>query len=100
MKTTLDLPDELVREMKMRALMQGQTLRDLTADFLRQGLGMGAPRPAIPPPGSRVEIGADGLPIIRGRADAPARLVSTEALIALEHDLQTQEDMQRAGLSV
>ena len=100
MKTTLDLPDELVREMKLRALMQGRTLRDLAADFLRQGLGMGAPRPATPPPGSRVEIGADGLPIIRGGADAPARLMSTEALIALEQDLQTQEDMQRAGLSV
>ena len=100
MKTTLDLPDDLVREMKLRALMQGRTLRDLAADFLRQGLGMGAPRPATPPPGSRVEIGADGLPIIRGVADAPARLMSNEALIALEQDLQTQEDMQRAGLSV
>jgi hypothetical protein len=38
MKTTLDLPDELVREMKLRALMQGRTLRDLAADFLRQGV--------------------------------------------------------------
>ena len=100
MKTTLDLPDELVREMKLRALMQGRTLRDLAADFLRQGLGMGASRPEIPPPGSGVEIGVDGFPIIRGGADAPARLMSNEALIALEQDLQTREDMQRAGFSV
>lgn len=100
MKTTLDLPDELVREMKLRALMQGRTLRDLAADFLRQGLGMGASRPAPPALGSRVEIGADGLPIIRGGADAPARLMSNEALTALEQDMQTREDMQRAGLSV
>lgn len=100
MKTTLDLPDELVREMKLRALMQGRTLRDLAADFLRQGLGMRASRPAPPALGSRVEIDADGLPIIRGGADAPARLMSNEALTALEQDMQTREDMQRAGLSV
>lgn len=100
MKTTLDLPDELVREMKLRAVMQGRTLRDLVADFLRQGLGMVAPQPLMPPSGSRVEIGADGLPIIRGGAEAPARLMSTEALIALEQDLQTREDMQRAGFFV
>jgi plasmid stability protein len=101
MKTTLDLPDDLVREMKLRAVMQGRTLRDLAADFLRQGLGMAAPRQALaPPPGSPVEISADGLPIIRGGADAPARLMSAEALIALEQDVQTGEDMQRAGLSV
>lgn len=37
MKTTLDLPNDLVREMKLRALMQGRTLRDLAADFLRHG---------------------------------------------------------------
>ena len=97
MKTTLDLPDELVREMKLRALMQGRTLRDLAADFLRQGLRMGELRPVTPPAGSRVEIDADGLPVIRGVADAPARLMSTEQLLKLEHDSQTQEDMQRAG---
>lgn len=101
MKTTLDLPDDLVREMKLRAVMQGRTLRDLAADFLRQGLGMAAPRQATkPPPGSPVEMGADGLPVIRGRADAPARRMSAEALIAFEQALQTEEDMRRAGLSL
>lgn len=100
MKTTLDLPDDLLREMKLRAVMQGRTLRDLVADFLRLGLGMAASRPAAPPPGSRVEIGVDGLPIIRGVAHAPALSMSTDALIALEQTLQTQEDMQRAGPSV
>lgn len=101
MKTTIDLPDEILREMKLRALMQGRTLRDLATDFLRQGLGMAAPRQATPPPpSSLVEIGSDGLPVIRGRADAPARLMSAEALIELEQTLQTEEDMHRAGLSV
>lgn len=101
MKTTLDLPDELVREMKLRAVMQGRTLRDLAADFIRQGLGLAAPRPLqAPSPGSRAEISADGMPIIRGEPDAPAQRMSAEDLITLERVLQTQEDMQRAGLPV
>lgn len=39
MKTTIDLPDELVCEAKLRAVAQGQVLKDLVADFIRQGLG-------------------------------------------------------------
>ena len=34
MKTTLDLPDELIREAKLRAVLQGRTLRDLVAEYL------------------------------------------------------------------
>ena len=100
MKTTLDLPDDLVRELKLRAVMQGRTLRDLVADFLRQGLGLAVPRPATAPSGSPVEIGADGIPIIRGAPDAPAQHMSLEQLLALEQQALTEEDMQRAGLSV
>ena len=66
MKTTLDLPDEILREMKLRAVVQGRTLKELVADLLRQGLGMAPRAPLEPPPaGSMVEIGANGLPVIR-----------------------------------
>jgi plasmid stability protein len=99
MKTTLDLPEDLLREMKLRALAQGRDLRDLVAEFLRQGLNTGMPRPATPPLDSRVVTGADGLPVIRGAADAPARFMSTQALTRLEQDLQTHQDMQGAGHS-
>ena len=99
MKTTLDLPDELVREMKLRAVMQGRTLRDLAADLIRQGLGLAAPRPPqAPPPGSMVEVGASGLPVIRCRAGAPAQGLAVDALLALEQQAQTREDVQRVGL--
>ena len=101
MKTTLDLPDELVREMKLRALMQGRTLRDLATDFLRQVLGMAAPRQAsTPPQDAPFERGADGIPIFRGSANAPAAQMSVEELLQLEQDALTSEDMQRAGISV
>ena len=38
MKTTLDLPDELVRQMKLRALNEGRKLKDAAAELLRRGL--------------------------------------------------------------
>ncbi|OGB80836.1 MAG: hypothetical protein A2496_16445 [Burkholderiales bacterium RIFOXYC12_FULL_60_6] len=101
MKTTLDLPDELVREMKLRAVMQGRTLRDLTADFLRQGLGMAQAKPTpTVPPDSMVCINANGLPVIRSGNNAPAAHMSLDELLALEQQALTREDMQRVGLPV
>lgn len=38
MKTTLELPDELVKEIKLRAVHQGAKLKDMVADLLRAGL--------------------------------------------------------------
>ncbi len=101
MKTTLDLPDDLVREMKLRALMQGRTLRDLAADFLRQGLGGAVPRQAAAPAQDvPFELSADGIPIFRGGPNAPASQMSLPQLLQLEQDALYSEDMQRAGISV
>src|SRR4029077_9046916 len=38
MKTTLDLPDALVKQVKLRALQEGRKLKDEMADLLRKGL--------------------------------------------------------------
>lgn len=38
MKTTLIIPDHLVRELKRRAARRGQTLSAVVAEVLRQGL--------------------------------------------------------------
>jgi len=38
MKTTLNLPDALVNEVKLRAVHEGKKLKDAMADLLRQGL--------------------------------------------------------------
>ncbi len=101
MKTTLDLPDEIVREMKLRALMQGRTMRDLAADFLRQGLGMAAPsRTAAFPSDSPIQINENGFPVFRSGNSAPAQHMTIEQLLQLEQDALYSEDMQRAGVSV
>jgi len=38
MKTTLELPDALVKQVKLRALQDGRKLKDAVAELLRKGL--------------------------------------------------------------
>jgi hypothetical protein len=42
MKTTLDLPDYFVKQVKLRALQDGRKLKDAVADLLRRGLAAAA----------------------------------------------------------
>ena len=66
MRTTIDLPDDLYRALKVRAALTGVTLRQLAGQLLEQGLrqpGGGqepAPRHREPPP---VILPARGVPI-------------------------------------
>ena len=45
MKTTLDLPDELMREVKIRAVKENRKLKDAIADLLRRGLSQKTAEP-------------------------------------------------------
>lgn len=38
MKTTVDLPEALVKQVKLRALLAGQKLKDAVTDLIRKGL--------------------------------------------------------------
>ena len=42
MKTTLDLPEGLVKQVKLRAVREGRKLKDAVADLLRKGLAVAA----------------------------------------------------------
>ena len=46
MKTTLDLPDELMRAVKIRAVNENRKLKDALADLLRTGLSVESSRAA------------------------------------------------------
>lgn len=99
MKTTMDLPDELIREVKLRAVVQGRTVKDLVAEFLRQGLGMEPiGRTKNRPASSMVKIGAKGLPVIRCTKNAPATRMGVAKLLALEQETLKEEDLKRARL--
>jgi hypothetical protein len=45
MKTTIDLPPDLVREMKLLAVHEGRKLKDVAADLLKRGLKAGDKMP-------------------------------------------------------
>ena len=92
-KTTMGLPDELMRAVKLWAVVQGRTVKDLVADYLGQGLGL-APRAEEMDSSPMVEIGTRGLPAIRC---ASVNRMSVVELFKLEQETLLQEDMLRAS---
>lgn len=57
-KTTVELPDELVREVKVRAAREGRRLKDVMAEVVRRGL-------ADPPPRKRTAPSRVRLPLVQ-----------------------------------
>ncbi len=58
MKTTIELPDELIKMVKIRAVNDGAKLKDLFADLIRKGLAVDAkPDPAPDQLARRRELG-------------------------------------------
>ena len=49
MKTTLDLPDDLMREVKIRAVHERKKLKDAIAEFIRKGMAAGRKAPPKTP---------------------------------------------------
>lgn len=85
MRTTLDLPDELLKRAKIAAVERGVTLKDLIGSALRQELDAG-PRPALQ---RRVTF-----PLLRSAR--PGTLELTNADIAR---LEQEEDLRRHALA-
>lgn len=75
MKTTLDLPDELLRAAKIRAAKEGRKLKDVVADLLRRGL-------AERPQGARQVQRRVHLPLIDCAHDARPEAEMTPRRIA------------------
>jgi hypothetical protein len=51
MKTTLDLPDDLMHEVKLRAVHQQKKLKDTIAELLRRGMAAeNKEQSKLPPP--------------------------------------------------
>ncbi|MGJ8633906.1 MAG: antitoxin [Luteolibacter sp.] len=50
MKTTIDLPADLVKEMKLLAVNEGKKLKEVAAELLKRGLSAGRTgSPSTPP---------------------------------------------------
>lgn len=65
MKTTLELPDDLIREIKLRAVREGRRLKEVVTDLLIAGLN---PRGKVAARGKPL---AKNLPLIKVRPAQP-----------------------------
>ena len=76
-KTTLELPDDLMRAAKVRAATQGRRLKDVVAELIR--LGLAAEPLVTAPPRSKVR-----LPLVRcAHGASPAEEVTPERVADL-----------------
>jgi hypothetical protein len=118
MKTTLDIPDELLARLRERAARDGQDIDQVAASLLASGLrdaedgsgrGGGGTVPKTLPlidaqPAAKLlppVISTDpvtGLPVIRGGPDAPISRMTAEEIQAIIDQTQLEEDLERLGL--
>ena len=87
MRTTLELPDDILRRAKIEAVHRGSTLRQLVIDALqREMAGTERPRKRL------------SKPPIKLAADAPLRRMSPEAVkrVDAEDLLRSEESKSRA----
>lgn len=96
MRTTLDLPDSLFREVKTRAVQQGVTLKDLLIQYIQAGMnapaGGSSPAPRVPIPLPYFRK-TDGLSI-PARTNAELYAILDEEDIANYHRVMSQSQPQ------
>jgi hypothetical protein len=98
MKTTFDLPRNLIDEVQLHAQSSGVDRDHAAADLLRLGLSL-APAPVRILKRPVIETDPEtGFPLIKCSASAPARQMTVDQLIAIEQATQTQDDLERAGV--
>lgn len=91
MKTTLDLPDELMKTVKLRAVEENRTLTDLISELLRRGLEQEPIEPGI----IRNRV---NLPLIRGAHPArPDEELTPQKIsdILLAQEVDAYNDLMR-----
>ena len=95
MKTTLDLHDDLVKEVELRAIYQRRKLKDVVADLLREGL-TASTRPPLETEQARITTDPEtGLPLIKCRhpaMDADALTPQRIAEVLMEQEVMWLTD--------
>ena len=89
MRTTLDLPDSLLRELKTRAALNGQSLKSLLNDLIQRAMRLPATSDIAQPT-------TLGPPILKRLQGVPPMPVPSTALTNAElADLTLQEDIEK-----
>lgn len=79
MKTTIELPDDLFRQAKAKAAMEGVRLRDL----VERGIRLALAEPAAESSGHRTEF-----PLIRSQETTPLEASTVAAVLAEMDDAE------------
>ena len=88
MKTTFDLPDELLAQLKQRAARDGRNVEEVAAHLLADALG-DARTPSA-------ELVPKHLPLIKARpAELAARPVTTQEFCDFIKDVEQQHEVER-----
>jgi hypothetical protein len=82
MKTTFELPDDLVKQVKLRALQDGRKLKDAVADLLRKGLTAAVNTPSDADQPVVTTDKKTGLPLIECKRAATRRDEMTPGRVA------------------
>lgn len=87
-----------MRQVKQRVVQQGRPIKELVADFIRQGLHGSA---ALPQTTRRevLEVDAEGFPLFRTDPQLKRHPIDVATALRLEQATLVQEDCQRAALS-
>ena len=93
MKATVDPPNDLVREIKLRAINEDRKLKEVVTELLRCGLEPGA----APTKATALQRGRIAFPLFPSSPNAPASQMSIDAIIALEQSAQLEEDYASRG---
>lgn len=89
MRTTLDLPDSLLRELKTRAALNGQSLKSLLNEMIKRAMHLPATADLAPQNES-------ALPVLKRLQQTPATPVQGETLgNAQLADHTLQEDIEK-----
>lgn len=97
MKTTLDLPDPLMRQVKIRAASEGRKLKEVIADLLEKG--MDSPSSEVLPKDELPYVinPKTGMAVSRSLGKRGTKKVGlAESLAAIEHANQ-EEALSHAG---
>ena len=95
MKTTIDLPADLVQEMKLRAVNERRKLKDVASEIFQKGLEATSRSSRLKPQKTAMKF-----PLFGKRTVTTDPKISINDALQMERESQTQEDHEQAGISL
>ncbi|RLT32971.1 MAG: hypothetical protein DWI54_01135 [Chloroflexi bacterium] len=99
MKMTIDLPEELIKAIKIRAAQEQRTVRELVAAYLTDGFypsdAAPTPAPTATAAATDIEMAPWGLPIIRSIPGSLPCTMTGEETIEFINNALTELDYER-----